>query len=124
VVLLVIFYVWPTVTLLTRVDSAHVRAATEGRFLEVVGYALSFAVVPILLFATVAPALAWAAARAGVIPRLAVRATLALPLAAFAPVGLATVWYINRLANLPFDARLEQNGRGVMVATMTAFVLA
>lgn len=123
-VLLVLSYGLPTVELLTRADGHMWEFITSDQFLNQLGYALSFAVVPILLFVTVAPALAWAAARAGLVARFAVRATLALPLAAFAPVGLATVWLADRLRDRPLGERIDGNGREAMLATMTAFVLA
>jgi ABC-type sugar transport system permease subunit len=52
-------------------------------------FALSLAVVPIVLVLLLAPAIAWAAHAGGTVARWVTRIALALPLAAFAPVAIA-----------------------------------
>jgi ABC-type sugar transport system permease subunit len=53
------------------------------------GYALSLAIVPILVVLIAAPALAWAAHTGGLVARWVTRGLLALPLAAYAPTAIA-----------------------------------
>ncbi|MFS8478172.1 MAG: hypothetical protein FWJ93_04230 [Micromonosporaceae bacterium] len=140
-VLFLLTYVWPTLSLLgeSLFGSGGGQAwADPGRAWQHVfslryfgrlGYALSYALLPILVIATVAPALAWAASRAGLVWRRAVRVLLAVPLAAFAPAGLALLWTERHrpaggsLASLA-EASINWDGRLVLMATMGAFVLA
>jgi hypothetical protein len=131
--LLLLNYVWPTSRLLwdgmfgRGVDGTW-RFLFSANQLGQLGYALSYALLPILLIATVAPALAWAASRAGLVGRWALRAALALPLAAFAPAGLALVWADR---NTPEDSATsigptfaDWDGRLAMLSTMAAFLVA
>lgn len=53
------------------------------------GYALSLAIVPILVVLIAAPVLAWAAHTGGLVARWVTRGLLALPLAAYAPTAIA-----------------------------------
>jgi ABC-type sugar transport system permease subunit len=53
------------------------------------GFALSLAVLPLLVVLLLAPALAWAADRGGRAGRWVTRGLLTIPLAAFAPLGIA-----------------------------------
>ncbi|SCE67630.1 hypothetical protein GA0074695_0231 [Micromonospora viridifaciens] len=71
----------------------------ERGFLGDLGFALLLALVPLLLALLVAPLLAFAADRAGRVPRLVARGLLALPLAAYAPLAVATARTLDR-----FDA--------------------
>lgn len=64
-------------------------AYAQGRLADAHWFALSLAVVPILLVLLLAPALAWAAHAGGTRARWVVRIALALPIAAFAPVAIA-----------------------------------
>src|SRR5262249_11714013 len=81
-------YVWPTIWNVQKsftnarltgdgshgVGIANYKALFQGTgFLPAVGYALTLAVVPLLLVAVVAPALAWAAHRTGTAARWVVR---------------------------------------------------
>jgi len=140
-VLFLLTYVWPTLSLLgeSLFGSGGGQAGADPgrawqhvfslRYFGRLGYALSYALLPILVIATVAPALAWAASRAGLVWRRAVRVVLAVPLAAFAPVGLALLWMQRHrpaggsLASLA-EASINWDGRLVLMATMGAFVLA
>jgi hypothetical protein len=132
--LFLLFHVWPTIELF----GTSITGAGAGRgwgfvfssvYFEEFSYALSYALPPILVIATVAPALAWAASRAGLAGRWALRACLALPLAAFAPVGLALVWTARHRPEEDSPTSIgptfaNWDGRVVMLATMGAFVLA
>src|SRR5437763_1919668 len=95
-------YVWPTIWNVQKsftnagltkdgshgVGIANYKALFQGTgFLPAVGYALTLAVVPLLLVAVVAPALAWAAHRTGTAARWVVRVALAVPLVAYAPTA-------------------------------------
>jgi len=99
-------YVWPTIwdvwnsfrrvtffvgegDLDRGVGSANYDAAFRGGFWGSVGFALTLAVVPLLVVFIAAPALAWAAHRSGTAARWVVRVALALPLAAYAPAAIA-----------------------------------
>jgi len=64
----------------------------EGGYWGQVGFALSLAVVPLLAAVVVAPLLAYAAVRAGRVGLRAARLVLAVPLALYAPVGVAAAW--------------------------------
>ena len=64
-------------------------AYSQGRLADAHWFALSLAVVPILLVLLLAPVLAWAAHAGGTWARWVVRIGLALPIAAFAPVAIA-----------------------------------
>lgn len=132
-VLFLLCYVWPTLELLT----AGLFGTGAGRawkfvfsssYLGQLVHALSFAFLPIIVIATIAPAMAWAASRAGLVGRWAVRASLALPLAAFAPAGLALVWTTrHQPEDSPESLRptfAHWDGRVVLLATMGAFLLA
>ncbi|MEV4508081.1 sugar ABC transporter permease [Dactylosporangium sp. NPDC049525] len=66
-------------------DSAY----TQGHLADAHWFALSLAVVPILLVLLLAPVLAWAAHAGGTWARWVVRIALALPIAAFVPVAIA-----------------------------------
>ncbi|MFC7546385.1 sugar ABC transporter permease [Plantactinospora sp. GCM10030261] len=68
----------------------------DSGFVGDVGFALLLAIVPLLLALVVAPLLALAASRAGRMARLATRALLALPLAAYAPLAVAASWTSHR----------------------------
>ncbi|PWU53637.1 hypothetical protein DLJ47_15645 [Micromonospora sp. S4605] len=68
----------------------------ERGFLGDLGHALLLALVPLLLALLVAPLLAFAAERAGRVPRLVTRALLALPLAAYAPLAIGLARTIDR----------------------------
>ncbi|MBX6722695.1 MAG: hypothetical protein IRY92_05615, partial [Dactylosporangium sp.] len=140
-VLFLLTYVWPTLSLLGESlfgsggDQAWADPARAWQrvfslsYLGRLGHALSYALLPILVIATVAPALAWAASRAGVAWGRAVRVLLAVPLAAFAPAGLALLWIQRHrpaggsLAALT-EASTDWDGRLVLMATMGGFVLA
>jgi hypothetical protein len=136
VLLLLFQFVWPTLDLLytsltwpRTVGGGPVQSPFSSFNLEALGFALSIAGLPILILATLAPAFAWAASRAGLAGRWVARAALVLPLAAFAPVGLAALYLWRRL-----DSYREQDllpneyatvdSRVVMVATMGAFLFA
>jgi hypothetical protein len=64
-------------------------AYSQGRLADAHWFALSLAVVPVLLVVLLAPALAWAAHAGGTRARWAVRVALALPIAAFVPAAIA-----------------------------------
>ncbi|MEV0131695.1 sugar ABC transporter permease [Dactylosporangium sp. NPDC050688] len=64
-------------------------AYAQGRLADAHWYALSLAVVPVVLVLLLAPAIAWAAHAGGTWARWVTRVALALPLAAFAPVAIA-----------------------------------
>ncbi|MET7419188.1 sugar ABC transporter permease [Dactylosporangium sp. NPDC005555] len=64
-------------------------AYAQGRLADAHWFALSLAVVPILLVLVLAPALAWAANAGGTRARWVTRIILALPIAAYAPVAIA-----------------------------------
>ncbi|SCG79778.1 ABC-type sugar transport system, permease component [Micromonospora echinaurantiaca] len=68
----------------------------ERGFLGDLGHALLLALVPLLLALLVAPLLAFAAERAGRVPRLVTRALLALPLAAYAPLAIGLARTLDR----------------------------
>jgi ABC-type sugar transport system permease subunit len=60
-------------------------------------YALGLAAVPLLVVLLLAPALAWAAHRAGRAARWTTRGALVLPLALFSPFGIAmAAWFAQR----------------------------
>ena len=126
-VLLVLCYVWPTVRLLTESLSGkggwgYVFSGAGGRAL---GNQLLYALVPLGVVALVAPPLAWAASRAGRLPRSAVRIAFALPLAAVAPTALALVWVDgHRRANPDPGRPTHWHGWLVLPATMGVLVLA
>jgi ABC-type sugar transport system permease subunit len=65
-------------------DAAYSRGLADAHW-----FALSLAVVPILLVLLLAPALAWAAHAGGTQARWVVRIALALPIAAFVPTAIA-----------------------------------
>ncbi|MEN3304036.1 MAG: hypothetical protein V7603_238, partial [Micromonosporaceae bacterium] len=69
----------------TRNYSSVFGAGLAGHF----GFALSLAVVPLVVALLAAPLLAWAAHRGGRVARWVTRGVLALPLAAYAPTALA-----------------------------------
>ncbi|WP_327007501.1 sugar ABC transporter permease [Dactylosporangium sp. NBC_01737] len=64
-------------------------AYAQGRLADAHWFALSLAIVPILLVVLLAPAIAWAAHAGGTWARWVTRIALALPIAAFAPVAIA-----------------------------------
>jgi ABC-type sugar transport system permease subunit len=64
-------------------------AYSQGRLADAHWFALSLAVVPILLVVLLAPVLAWAAHAGGTWARWVVRIALALPIAAFVPTAIA-----------------------------------
>ena len=126
-VLLVVCYVWPTVRLLTESVSGkggwgYVFSGPGGRAL---GDQLLYALVPLGIVALVAPPLAWAASRAGRLPRRAVRVAFALPLAAVAPTALALVWVDGHGPASPDPGNpTHWHGWLVLPATMGVLVLA
>ncbi|MFG2043379.1 sugar ABC transporter permease [Dactylosporangium sp. NPDC048998] len=63
--------------------------AFDGGLGGALGYVLTLAVVPLLIVLLLAPALAWAAHRSGRAMRWVTRGALVIPLAAFAPFGIA-----------------------------------
>ncbi|WP_432981642.1 hypothetical protein [Dactylosporangium sp. CA-233914] len=63
--------------------------AFDGGLGGAIGYALGLTILPLLAVVLLAPALAWASATSGRIGRWATRVALAIPLAAFAPLGVA-----------------------------------
>ncbi|MFC4998913.1 sugar ABC transporter permease [Dactylosporangium cerinum] len=65
-------------------DAAYSQGLADAHW-----FALSLAVVPLLLVLLLAPALAWAAHAGGTWARWVVRIALALPIAAFVPVAIA-----------------------------------
>ncbi len=69
------------------------------------GYALSLAIVPIVVVLIAAPILAWAAHSGGLVARWVTRGLLALPLAAYAPTAIA-------VAHL-MDAKGKVNGGNI-----------
>src|SRR5438046_5852017 len=87
-VLLLVSYVWPLIVALTKFGKPHLPPPDAGDF----GNALSYAGIPLLIVIVAAPVLAFVASRAGRPARWVVRALIALPLAAFAPTGLAVLW--------------------------------
>jgi hypothetical protein len=126
-VLFLLSYVLPTIGLLRTVPW------DAGRFwdllfsslqLRTLGYALSFALPVLLILATAAPAFAWAASRAGLVGRWVARAVLALPLAAYAPTGLALIWAGERVPALGDTRTVEIDARLAMVSMMGGFVFA
>lgn len=131
-VLLMFSYVLPTVliaraSLSTEEGRSGWSFVFSGRFLGTLGYALSYALAPITILATVALAFAWAASRAGLAARLVARGMLALPLAAFAPTGLALAWMAEHMPGdgyLPPTARPSWDGRIAMISTLGLFVAA
>jgi hypothetical protein len=106
-----------------RLDMTIFRAA-----LKEVGYALSYAPLPLLILFTSAPALAWLASRAGRPARLAVRAALAFPLVALAPTAMAVLWRDRHRPDQPGDqlspAFAQWDARLVLATTLGAFVAA
>jgi hypothetical protein len=126
VVLLVLCYVWPTLRLLLESVSGRggwgfVFSGAGGRAL---GNQVLYALVPLGIVALVAPPLAWAASRAGRLPRRAVRIAFALPLAAVAPTALALVWVGARPAGADPANPTHWHGWLVLPATMGVLVLA
>jgi len=81
---------------------ANYRLMLDNGFGRSLGFALSLAVVPLIVVTVLAPLLAWSANRAGTRARRTSRALLALPLACFAPVAVAVGWRIERVAR--YDA--------------------
>jgi hypothetical protein len=128
--LLLLSYGWPTVDLLY--SSLFANSGRGGGwgfifsspFLSQLGHALSYALFPMLLLATVAPAFAWAASRVGLAGRWVARAALALPLAVFAPTGLALLWINEHREGASPGAPTDWDGRIVMLATLGAFLFA
>jgi ABC-type sugar transport system permease subunit len=118
-------YVWPTIWNVQKsftdaqllrgpahgVGIANYRALFQGTgFLPAVGYALTLAVVPLLLVAVVAPALAWAAHRTGTAARWVVRVALAVPLVAYAPTAMALGWVLDHVDVRSHDVYLKSAG--------------
>ncbi|HEX2418119.1 MAG TPA: hypothetical protein VHJ83_08365 [Micromonosporaceae bacterium] len=134
VVLFLLSYVWPVLALLRTSFTAEAlsgwRFLLSTRYLGLLGHALSYAVLPLLIIGVAAPAVAWLAARAGLVGRWAVRAAFVLPLAGFAPTGLALL-YVSRNTvaapespNVAEPTRIEWDGRIALVATLGMFLLA
>jgi hypothetical protein len=126
VVLLVLCYVWPTLRMLIESFSGkggwgYVFSAAGGRAL---GNQVLYVLIPLGIVALVAPPLAWAASRAGRLPRRAVRIALALPLAAVAPTALALVWIGGRPRSADPANPTHWHGWLVLPATMGVLVLA
>jgi ABC-type sugar transport system permease subunit len=115
-ILLIVAYGWPAVwtvrTSFQRVSILNVnaggpytmanyhrafQAGLAGRF----GFALSLAVVPVLVALLAAPVLAWAAQRGGTGARWVTRGVLALPLAGYAPTAIV----LARLASMSPEQR-------------------
>jgi len=98
-------YVLPTVSTV----SGSLHGGPEGEDRDWVGFdnydalgdagfgqALWLTVIPLFVVWVIAPTLAWAATRAGTTARLVTLGGLALPMAAFAPIGLAVGWFVSR----------------------------
>jgi ABC-type sugar transport system permease subunit len=77
------------------------------------GYALSLAIVPIVVVVVAAPVLAWAAHTGGLVARWVTRGLLALPLAAYAPTALAAAHLV--------DAKVRFNDRNLDGFTRGAY---
>jgi len=77
------------------------------------GYALSLAIVPIVVVLVAAPVLAWAAHTGGLVARWVTRGLLALPLAAYAPTALAAAHLV--------DAKVRFNDRNLDGFTRGAY---
>jgi ABC-type sugar transport system permease subunit len=60
------------------------------------GFAVSLAVVPLLVLLVIGPVLAWAAHVGGTVARWVTRGVLVLPLAAYAPVAVASAQLLDR----------------------------
>ena len=126
-VLFLLSYVVPTANLLRRVPWGDGRLwdlLFNSLHLRMVGYALSFALLPLLILAVAAPAFAWAASRAGQAGRWVARAVLALPLAAYAPTGLALIWASERLPGLGDTRTIQVDARLAMASMLGGFVFA
>jgi hypothetical protein len=127
-VALVVSYVWPAAMTIQAAATHRLDTTLFRQALEEVGYALSYAPLPLLILFTAAPALAWLASRAGRPARLAVRAALALPLVALAPTAMAVLWRERHRPDQPEDqlapAFAQWDARLVLVTTLGAFVAA
>jgi hypothetical protein len=122
-VLFLLSYVIPTFDYFPagRLDEIW-EFATSGFFGRALWFAVSFALLPILILASVAPAFAWAASRAGLAGRWVARAALALPLAAFAPTGFAIVWLSRHGPDNLADTSVSMlDTRLIALATMGGF---
>jgi hypothetical protein len=71
------------------------RSVLDAGFGRQVAFALSLAVAPLLVALVVAPLVAYAIDRGGPLHRRVARAVLALPLALYAPVGVAAAWQLS-----------------------------
>jgi hypothetical protein len=128
-VLFLLSYVWPTLDLFLASFTGDAlsgwRYLLSARYLGQLGYALSYAVLPLLILCVAAPAAAWLAAGSGLVGRWAVRAALAVPLAAFAPTGLALLYVSrNHSRSSPMADLIGWDGRLALVATLGGFLLA
>ncbi|MFI5915608.1 hypothetical protein [Dactylosporangium sp. NPDC051541] len=65
-----------------------------------IGWALLLALLPLVAVLVVAPALAWAADTAGRLGRWVTRGLLVIPLAAFAPLGIAVAHFVGKSSQL------------------------
>lgn len=133
-VLFLLSYLWPTLNLLltsfTPEAAPGWRFLLSATYLGQLGYALSYAVLPLLILGVVAPAVAWLVTRAGLVGRWAVRAALVVPLASFAPTGLALL-FVSRnsgessgSSNVAEPVLTDWDGRIALVATLGTFLLA
>jgi ABC-type sugar transport system permease subunit len=75
------------------ITTDNYTAMLERGLLGTFGFALSLAIVPILVVLIAAPALAWAAHLGGTAARWITRGLLALPLAAYAPTAIAVAHF-------------------------------
>jgi ABC-type sugar transport system permease subunit len=112
-VLLVVSYIWPTISTVLS-SFQHVKllpgsssgsssgfttrnysAAFDGHLGGDFGFALSLAIVPILVVLVAAPVLAWTSHQGGTVARWVTRGLLALPLAAYAPTAIALALFVS-----------------------------